>query len=320
MKCSSIGGQAVIEGIMMRNGNRYAVAVRKPNGEIAGDIKECKSITDGHKWMQLPFIRGAFKFVDSLIIGTGSLMYSSDFYIEDEVSAPRTEKQKAATTAFTLVFAVLICVGIFMLLPVFLSNLFKKVTDSAVLIALFEGVIRIVIFVGYVSLIAPMPDIKRTFMYHGAEHKCINCIEHMLPLTVDNVRASSKEHKRCGTSFMLIVMLISVILFMFIRIDNLGFRLLSRILLVPVIAGLSFELLQFTGRYDNKFVNVISRPGMWLQGLTTKEPDDSMIEVAIVAVEKVFDWRAFQGLPPKEETEEQNEALTEDVSATEEGK
>lgn len=291
MKFSGIGGQAVIEGIMMRNKKQYAIAVRKPDGDIACEVKEAKSITDGHAWMKVPFIRGAFNFIDSLIIGIGALMFSADFY--EDAPEEKSEKAKAAETTITLVVAIALAVGIFMLLPVLVSNLLHLLTDSTVLIVLFEGIFRLLIFIGYVWAISLMKDIKRTYMYHGAEHKCINCIEHELPLTVENVRASSKEHKRCGTSFLLIVMLISIIIFMFIRVDNVWLRLLSRLLLVPVIAGISYEILQFAGRSNSKFMNAISRPGMWLQGLTTKEPDDSMIEVAITAVEAVFDWKKF---------------------------
>jgi len=308
MKYSGNGGQALIEGIMMRNGDKYSVAVRKPDGEIVLEVKDYHSITEGHKWMQLPVIRGAFRFIDSLKVGIGSLMYSASFFEEEEpvkeAGEPRKEsfaekhftpeQREKMVMTFTLVLSLCLAIGLFMLLPVAAASLLRKVTDSSFVIALAEGVLRIAVFVGYLALVSRMEDIKRTFMYHGAEHKCINCIEHGLPLDVEHVRMSSRQHKRCGTSFILIVMIISVIVFMFVRVENIGLRLLSRVLLVPVIAGLSYELLQFTGRHDGRFVDAVSKPGLWLQKLTTREPDDSMIEVAIEAVEAVFDWKAYE--------------------------
>ena len=253
MKYSGIGGQALIEGIMMRNGDKYSVAVRKPDGEIVLEVKDYHSITEGHKWMQLPVIRGAFRFIDSLKVGIGSLMYSASFFEEEEPvkeTKPRKEsfaekhftpeQREKMVMTFTLVLSLCLAIGLFMLLPVAAASLLRKVTDSAFVIALAEGVLRIAVFVGYLALVSRMEDIKRTFMYHGAEHKCINCIEHGLPLDVEHVRMSSRQHKRCGTSFILIVMIISVIVFMFVRVENIGLRLLSRVLLVPVIAGLSY--------------------------------------------------------------------------------
>ena len=321
MKYSGIGGQAVLEGIMMRNGDKYAVAVRKPNGEIALDIQETNSFTKKHPWMKLPFIRGTFNFIDSLIIGIKTLMYSADIFAEEEESKeeidevlkldePFEEKKKkssigeTATLTGTLIFSLAFAIGLFALLPVFIAGLIPGLDDHYLLRALIEGVLRIAIFIGYVWIVSFLEDIKRTYMYHGSEHKCINCIERGLPLTVENVRKSSKEHKRCGTSFMLIVMVISVFVFMFIRVDNIFLRMLSRILLIPVVAGLSFEFLRYAGTHDNKIINALSRPGMWLQNLTTKEPTDDMIEVAIVAVEAVFDWKEFQ------------EHMNDDVSGT----
>ena len=180
-----------------------------------------------------------------------------------------------------------------MILPLVIANFFKSFITSEHVMAVLEGVIRIAIFIAYIKLVSRMEDIRRTFMYHGAEHKCINCVEHGHPLTVENVRASSKEHKRCGTSFILIVMIISILFFMVIRIDNIGLRMLSRIILIPVIAGVSYEILQLAGRSNSKFMDLVSRPGMWMQGLTTTEPDDSMIEVAIAATEAVFDWKEY---------------------------
>mgnify|MGYP005766781715 FL=1 len=195
--------------------------------------------------------------------------------------------------AAVMVFSFILAIGIFMVLPLFIAGFFRGFIQSETAIAFLEGVIRLLIFIAYIKAVSMMEDIKRTFMYHGAEHKCINCIEHGLELNVENVRKSSKEHKRCGTSFLLIVMVISILFFMVIRTDTVLTRVISRILLVPVIAGVSYEFLRLAGRSDSPIVNALSKPGLWMQGLTTKEPDDSMIEVAIAAVEAVFDWKAY---------------------------
>lgn len=305
MKSSGIGGQAVMEGIMMRNGNEYSVAVRKENGEIEVKKEIYNGFGSRHRLCRLPLIRGVFSFVDSLVLGMKSLNYSSSLFMEDgeEEEPGRFEKwlqnkfgdkTEKVILDVTMVVAVILAVGIFMVLPAGVSALLKPVLGNGFLMALFEGVLRIAIFIAYVALISLMPDIKRTYMYHGAEHKCINCIEHGLPLTVDNVMRSSKEHKRCGTSFLLIVMVISILFFLVIRPEQLWLRLLSRILLIPVIAGVSFEFLRLAGNSDHPLVNLLSRPGLMLQGLTTKEPDRKMAEVAIQAVEAVFDWKAYE--------------------------
>lgn len=303
MKYSGIGGQAVIEGIMMMNRNDYAVAVRKPDQEIEVKRDRYVSITQKVRLFSLPFIRGVFRFADSMIIGMKTLTYSASFFEDDEDSEPGRieqflsrilgEKLESALMAFVMVLSFIMAIGIFMLLPLFIAGLFSNVIESEGLMAVLEGVIRILIFIAYIKIVSRMEDIKRTFMYHGAEHKCINCVEHGLPLTVENVRNSSKEHKRCGTSFILIVMVISILFFMVVRVDNVWMRFASRIVLVPVIAGVSYEILQLAGRSNSKFMDLVSRPGMWMQGLTTKEPDDSMIEVAIAATEAVFDWKAY---------------------------
>lgn len=303
MKYSGIGGQAVIEGIMMMNREDYAVAVRKPDGGIEVKKDRYVSITKKAKLLSLPIIRGVFRFADSMIVGMKTLTFSASFFEDDEESEPgKVEKfldkvlgEKLESMIMTLVMIVsfILAIGVFMILPLILANFFKRYVTSEHVMAVLEGVIRIAIFIGYIKLIACMGDIKRTFMYHGAEHKCINCIEHGYPLTVEHVRASSKEHKRCGTSFILIVMVISILFFMVLRIDNIWLRMLSRIILIPVIAGVSYEILQLAGRSNSRFMDLVSRPGMWMQGLTTKEPDDSMIEVAIAATEAVFDWKEY---------------------------
>lgn len=303
-KCySGIGGQAVLEGIMMKNNTRYSVAVRKPDGEIDVEIGEYTGIFGGSRLTKLPFIRGIFSFADSLTLGTKCLNHSAAFYVEEEEAQEsaadkmlnKVFKDKAESILMTLttIVAVIFAVGIFMILPYFISSYLERFVRNESLLAIIEGVIRILIFVLYVLLISLMKDIRRVYMYHGAEHKCINCIEHGLDLTVENVRGSSRQHKRCGTSFLLIVMLISIVFFMFIRVDNGVLRLLLRILLIPVIAGVSYEFIRLAGRSDNVFVNILSKPGLWLQKLTTREPDDAMIEVGIASVEAVFDWKSY---------------------------
>lgn len=305
MKSSGIGGQAVMEGIMMRNGSEYSVAVRKENGEIEVKKETYKGVGSKCKLFRIPFIRGIFSFVDSLVLGMKSLNYSASLFMEDgeEEEPGRFEKwlqkkfgDKAEKVIMdlTMVISIILAMGIFMVFPTWVSTLMKPLLGNGIWMALFEGVLRIAIFIAYVGLISLMPDIKRTYMYHGAEHKCINCIEHGMPLTVENVMKSSKEHKRCGTSFLLIVMVISILFFLVIRPETLWLRLVSRILLIPVIAGVSFEFLRLAGNSDNPVVNLLSKPGLMLQGLTTKEPDEKMAEVAICAVEAVFDWKAYE--------------------------
>lgn len=305
MKYSGIGGQALIEGIMMKNKDNYAVAVRKPNGEIAVETDTYVSMTEKVKIFSLPFVRGIFNFADSMILGMKTLGQSASFFEDDEEIEEEPgkieqwlidkfgEKLEKYLMPVIMVLSMLLAVAIFMVLPLLIANVFRMFIKSETIMAILEGFIRIGIFVTYVKLISRMEDIKRTFMYHGSEHKCINCLEHGLVLNVENVRNSSKEHKRCGTSFLLIVMAISILFFMVIRVENVWMKMASRIILIPVIAGISYEVLRLAGRYDNKIMNLISIPGMWMQGLTTKEPDDSMIEVAIASVEAIFDWRAY---------------------------
>ncbi|MBO5176415.1 MAG: DUF1385 domain-containing protein [Lachnospiraceae bacterium] len=299
MKPSGIGGQAVIEGVMMKNGNKYAVAVRKPNKEIAIETNTLPERKN--KVLSLPIVRGVVAFVDSLSLGMKTLTFSASFYEEEEEESKFEKKLNEMTkghadgilNGFTMVLAVVLAVGIFVVAPMLLAGFLAAKIDNPTVLAVLEGVFRLLIFVLYIVLIARMKDIKRLFMYHGAEHKSINCIENGLPLTVENVRKQSREHKRCGTSFMLTVMVISIIFFIFIRVENTLLRFVIRLLLIPVIAGVSYEFIRLAGRSNNPIVNILSRPGMWLQALTTREPDDSMIEVAMASVEAVFDWHAF---------------------------
>ena len=299
MKSSNIGGQAVLEGIMMKNKTRYAVAVRKPDQEIEVCVKEYRGIIPWQGVYKIPFIRGIFNFIDSLVLGMKTLMYSASFFEEEEgeilteKEAQKQEKQEKVVMGLTMAFSVVAAVGIFMVLPYFLSGLLKPYISSRGVLTALEGVIRMVIFLLYLSLISRMKDIQRTFMYHGAEHKCINCIEHGMPLTVENVRKSSKQHKRCGTSFLFFVMIVSIIVCFFITAESQALKVGLRIALMPLIAGISYEIIRLAGNSENPVVNALSQPGMWVQNMTTKEPDDSMIEVAIRAVEEVFDWKAY---------------------------
>lgn len=301
MKSSNIGGQAVLEGIMMKNASKYAVAVRKPDGEIELKVDNYKSAIRWERLTKIPFVRGVFNFIDSMVLGMKTLSYSASFFEEEETGVVLTEeelrkKQKSEDLiiTITMIFSVVLAMGLFMVLPYFISNLFKDIVSSRFLKTVIEAAVRIGIFVIYILLVSKMEDIQRVFMYHGAEHKCINCIENGWDLTVDNVRKSSKEHKRCGTSFLVFVVLVSVIVCFFITVESPVLRVLFRIALLPVIAGISYELIRLAGNSENPVVMLLSKPGLMMQKLTTKEPDDTMIEVAIKAVEAVFDWKAYQ--------------------------
>lgn len=351
MKPSGIGGQAVIEGVMMRNGGKYAVAVRTPDKKIVVDVQNCSSSRfQGNKIIKLPIIRGVVNFFDSMILGMKTLMYSASLFAEEteeeraeregkarkkaaakaeklrnqgktaeaekvlEKCEQKLEKEAAELAAggekedsdvlmtVTVIFSLVFSIVLFMMLPYFISRLLRRAVTSEMLILIVEGIVKLAIFMGYMVLISRMKDIQRTFMYHGAEHKCINCIENGLELTVENVRRSSREHKRCGTSFLFIVMFISIVfimvvsipLFALIHVNTAFWRIVLRLALLPVIAGVSYEFIRLAGSSDSKLVNLLSKPGMAMQHLTTKEPDDSMIEVAIASVEAVFDWKKFE--------------------------
>jgi uncharacterized protein YqhQ len=304
---SGIGGQAVLEGVMMKNKDNYAIAVRKPNNEIEVEVDTYHSIMHGSKVKEWPFIRGVFNFIDSMVLGMKTLTYSADLAMEEEkaesagdgdgtgeaAKSGKKESDSGLMMTLTIVLAIAMAVGLFMVLPVLLAGLLRRFIISSFLITLIEGLIRIGLFLLYVMLISKMEDIQRVFMYHGAEHKCINCIEHGLELNVENVKASSRLHKRCGTSFLLIVMVVSVLVTMFVRIETVWLRVLSRIILLPVIAGVSYEVLKLAGRSESPIITAISKPGLMMQKLTTREPDEQMIEVAIQSVEAVFDWKTF---------------------------
>ena len=326
MKSSGIGGQAVLEGIMMRNGGKYAVAVRKPDKEIIIDVKEHVGLTEKYKFLNVPFVRGVFKFIEALVFGIKTLTYSAEFFEEEEDEVKKTSsknieeenaqaekldvkeedkkeknsKLEGFLMGLTVCFSVLFSVGLFIVLPFFIGEFFRKIVgiESNTVIAIFEGIARISIFILYLVLISKMKDIQRTFMYHGAEHKCINCIEHGMELNVENVKKNSRLHKRCGTSFLLFVVVISIISFILVSAiipaASTGWlKLVVRLALIPVIAGISFEILRLAGNSDGKIIGLLSKPGMWLQKLTTIEPEDDMIEVGIASVEAIFDWKKY---------------------------
>lgn len=289
---------------MMKNKDKYAVAVRTPDGEIVVDKQNYQSFSESHSWARFPLVRGVVAFVESLSIGMKTLTYSAGFYEEEEqekeskveraFSSVFKEKAESVVMALTVILAIVLAIGLFMFLPWFIAERAGAlIGDNTIVQALVEGALRLVIFILYVFAISLTKDIKRVYMYHGAEHKTINCVEHGLELTVENVKGQSREHKRCGTSFLLYVMIISILFFMFIRVDNVALRIVLRVVLIPVVAGISYEFIRFAGNSDNKIVNILSRPGFWMQGLTTREPEDKMIEVAIASVDAVFDWRGY---------------------------
>ena len=286
----------------MKNGDEYAVAVRKPDGEIEVKKETYRSVIKWGTLTKIPFVRGVFNFIDSMVLGMKTLTYSASFYEEEDEKGKRmteeqvkkAEKKDSLLMGVTVAFSIVLAIGIFMVLPYFIINLAGNVIKSRVVLSFLEGVLRLAIFIGYILIISKMEDIKRVYMYHGAEHKCINCIEHGMDLTVENVRKSSKQHKRCGTSFLLFVVIISCVMVFFIQSDSQLVKVGLRIALIPVIAGISYELIKWAGNSENPIINALSKPGLWMQNLTTKEPDDEMIEVAIQSVEAVFDWKKYK--------------------------
>lgn len=309
-----IGGQAVIEGVMMKNMDRYAVSVRKPDGKIETKVEECVSFAEKHPLFKLPIFRGMVNFLESMVIGMKTLNYSASFYEdEEEQEKDKTEQflekilgesAEKVIMGIVLVFSLAISIGLFMILPYIASEALGKLIQNEYVILLLEGIIRIAIFLGYIVLISRMEDIKRVFMYHGAEHKTINCLEAGVELTPENVDNYSRLHKRCGTSFIFIVMIISMVFFFFIRVDTIWLRIVLRLLFLPLVAGVSYEFIRLAGSSDHPLVQIFSKPGLALQKLTTKEPDHSMIEVAIASVEGVFDWREYLENLHKEEQKE----------------
>lgn len=304
LPCSGIGGQAVLEGIMMRNKNKYAVAVRRPDKDIELETKQHKDISERIFLARIPFVRGIFKLIDSLVLGIRTLTFSSQFVEEEEVEPDKFEtwlnrkfgeKAEKVIIGFTIFISIVLAIALFMILPLFVADIMERhvswVTKQNV--PIIEGVVKVLIFIIYLMLTSLIKDIRRTYMYHGAEHKCINCIETGKELNVENVAKSSRFHKRCGTSFLFVIILISIILFLLVNFENVWLRYGIRILLLPIIAGISYEFIRLAGTSDGIIVNIFSKPGLWMQRITTKEPTDDMIEVAIDAVEAVFDWRAY---------------------------
>lgn len=297
---TSIGGQAVLEGVMMRGPKDIATAVRKSDGEIVIDKKPVSSIIQKYKFLKIPVLRGVVNFIESMVVGVKCLMFSADLYdVEGEEAYEPSKFEKWLDDKFgdkikdiaiyaAVVIALIMGVGLFMLLPTVLVGFLKPLIHHTVLLNLAEGVVRMLIFLVYMLLVSRMRDIQRVFEYHGAEHKTIAAYEHGEELTVENARKYTRLHPRCGTSFLLIVMVISIIFFSFLRWDNAFQRIVFRLLLLPVVAGVSYEIIKFAGRSKNKCVALLTKPGLWLQKLTTREPDDSQLEVAIAALKAVI--------------------------------
>ena len=312
MKRTSIGGQAVIEGVMMKNGKKCAIAVRKPDHTIEVKTSVQTSIAEKYKILKLPIIRGVVNFIESMVVGIQTLTYSASFYEEEEEESSFDrwfentfkEKGESILMGITVCISLVLSIGIFMILPYLLTGFLENQLKSHTLVLALEGVVRIGIFLGYIVLISRMKDIQRVFMYHGAEHKTINCLEHGEDLTPENVKKYSRLHKRCGTSFLFIVMFISIFFFFFIRVDSILLKVVFRLLLIPVIAGVSYEFIRFAGKNDSGLVGILSKPGMMLQKLTTIEPDLSMIVVAIKSVEGVIDWKEYVEAMRKGELED----------------
>ncbi len=290
---TSVGGQALLEGIMMKGPFKSAMAVRKPNGEIDVSTWETKQLTGIRK---IPFLRGTFNFIDTLIKGYDCLMKSAEISGQEE-EPDKLELWldktfgKAAGTVFNFIvtiLAVVISVGLFFGLPAFITGLASGYIQSKVALSAIEGVIKIGLFLVYIIVVSKMSDVRRTFMYHGAEHKTIFCYEQGLELTVENIRKQKRFHPRCGTSFLLIVLVVSILVSSVITWDNVLMRVALKILMLPITVGISYEIIKFAGRHDNWLTKIISAPGLWFQNFTTQEPDDSMIEIAIAAVKPVL--------------------------------
>lgn len=298
---TDIGGQAVIEGVMMKGRKVYAVAVRKDDDSIALDVQHTSSILDKYKVLRLPILRGMAVFVESLVVGVKTLTYSAEMFGDDEEEEPGKfekwlteklgDKTEKVVLGATMAVSFILAISIFMILPMLISRLFKNVIPSSFVQNLVEGVVRIGIFLTYMKFVTKMKDIERTFQYHGAEHKTINCLEQDRELTVENVRECTRLHKSCGTSFLFVVMIVSILVFSVFTTQVLWIRTLVRIVMVPVVAGISYEFIRWARKTeDSKIAGFLSKPGMWLQReFTTIEPDDKQIEVAIAAVKGVLD-------------------------------
>ena len=304
MKKCDVGGQAVIEGVMMRGSKGQATAVRKTNGKIEVDFKKITPITKKYKFLNIPFIRGVFVLIDSLITGINTLNYSASFFEEDEeeskfeiwLKEKLGEKSNSVMVTITMCISIIVSIGLFVALPTAITSIFAKFNLGSVVLNLIEAFIRIGILLLYMYLISKMDDIYRVFQYHGAEHKTIFCYEAEEELTVENVKKFTRFHPRCGTNFLFLIMAVSIIIFSFTGWGNFIERLVLRILLIPIVSGITYELIKWLGRNDNKLSKIIAYPGLKLQELTTKEPDESQIEVAIAALMKA------EGIKPREKT------------------
>ncbi len=300
---TTIGGQALIEGILMRGPERQAVVVRGPEGLVVQQ-EELKLIRDRYPILGLPLIRGSVTFLDSMYRGVKALMFSADYYPEEAGQEEPSrfekwldaklgnEKMEKVVIAFSVVLAVAFSIGLFMLLPTFLSSFVALATDSVLVRNLVDAVLRIAIFMTYMIAVSRMKDIRRVFSYHGAEHKTIFCYEKGLELTVENVRVQPKHHPRCGTSFMLVVIIVAIlvntVVFALFPVENVFLRILVQLALLPLVVGITYEFNRYVGGHDNPVTNFLAKPGLWMQNFTTFEPDDSMIEVAITALKLVI--------------------------------
>ena len=291
-KLGKVGGQAVIEGVMMQSDDYRAIAVRKPNGEIEIKKDKIESWVRDKKIDKIPFLRGGFILIDTMISGINSLNFSSEFFLEEEeedaidrfLKKIFKEKANDAIIVVSLIISLLLSVGIFVLIPTFIGGLFSKIINSHIALNLIEGAIRIAILIAYMAIVSLNADIKRVFEYHGAEHKTVYCYENDLELTVENARKFGRLHPRCGTNFLFIVMFISIILFSFFGWPNPFLRVAIRILCIPIVAGISYEIIKFLGKYNNILSKIVAYPGMMMQKITTKEPNDEQLEVAIAAL------------------------------------
>lgn len=302
VKYTSIGGQAVIEGIMMRGPKKTCTSVRAEDGKIKQKIEDNSEA----KWYnKIPVIRGCINFVTTMIIGYKALNYSAEVAGEEAEATSKFEKWLVKTfgdnlmkivSGIALVFGFALSAVLFVVLPTYISKFIGSIAFLAPLRTLIEGIVKIAIFLAYISLVALMPDIRRVFMYHGAEHKTIHCYEHKLPLTVENIKKCSRFHPRCGTSFLLIVLVVSIIISSFITWNNTALRITLKLLLLPLVVGISYEIIKLAGRYNNVLTRIISAPGVWFQHITTKEPDEKMIEVAINAMNEVIPENSEEAL------------------------
>ena len=297
MSKQAVGGQALIEGVMMQSKEKRAIAVRKADGEIVIKKNKIKSWINDKNIDKIPFVRGSFILIENMIEGINSLNYSSEFFMDEEdeeedkfdILIKKIFKHKAndVVLGIAMVFAILISIGMFVLTPTFIGGLFSKIISNKVILNLIEGIIRILILFTYIVIISKNKDIERTFQYHGAEHKAVYCYENNLELTIENARKFTTLHPRCGTNFLFIVMSTSIILFSFFGWPNPLARVIMRIVCIPVVAGISYEIIRFLGKYNNKLTKIVAYPGMMLQKFTTKEPDDSQLEVALSALKAV---------------------------------